>query len=169
MKIAIIVAMASNRVIGLNKKIPWHLSADLKHFKAITLNHPVLMGRKTYESIGKPLPNRHNIIISRNSNYVAKGCIVVSCVAQAIATCQQYDEVFIIGGAAFYEAMLPKADVLYLTQINKKFTGDTFFPIIAQKEWQEVAREDITTDTNVDFSYSFITLTRKPIKNHPQK
>ena len=160
MKISLIVAMASNRVIGLDNQMPWHLSADLKKFKQITMGSPILMGRKTYESIGKPLPGRTNIIISRNSSYQQDNCLVFDNVEKALASCQKYDEIFIIGGATFYEVMLAKADTLYLTQIHKTFDADTFFPEIIPEEWKEVAREDITDDQSVDFSYSFIKLER---------
>ena len=160
MKISLIVAMASNRAIGLNNQMPWHLSADLKKFKQITMGLPILMGRKTYESIGRPLPGRSNIIISRNPTYQQSGCQVFDNVDKAIAACQEYDEIFVIGGATFYQAMLPKADFLYLTQINKAYDADTFFPVINQKEWKEVAREDIDNDPTVDFSYSFLKLER---------
>ena len=160
MKISLIVAMASNRAIGLNNQMPWHLSADLKKFKQITMGLPILMGRKTYESIGHPLPGRSNIIISRNPTYQQSGCQVFDNVDKAIAACQEYDEIFVIGGATFYQAMLPKADFLYLTQIYKAFDADTFFPVINQNEWKEVAREDIDNDPTVDFSYSFLKLER---------
>lgn len=160
MKISLIVAMATNRAIGLNNKMPWHLSADLKKFKQITMGSPILMGRKTYESIGRPLPGRTNIIISRNSAYKQSGCVVFNSIEVAIDACQQYDEIFVIGGATFYEAMLPVADKLYLTEINKIFDADTFFPTIDRNEWREIAREDVSDDPLVDFSYSFITLER---------
>ena len=161
MKISIIVAMASNRAIGLNNQMPWHLSADLKKFKAITMGAPILMGRKTHESIGRPLPGRDNIIISRNPDYQAHGCLVFNDIDQALEACQQYDEIFVIGGATFYEVMLPKANSLYLTQIDKVFAGDTYFPKIDGGQWKEVAREDIKGDDSVDFSYSFIKLEKQ--------
>lgn len=160
MKISLIVAMASNRAIGLNNQMPWHLSADLKKFKQITMGLPILMGRKTYESIGRPLPGRNNIIISRNPSYQQPGCQVFDNVDKVITACQEYNEIFVIGGATFYQAMLPKADLLYLTQINKAFDADTFFPVINQQEWKEIAREDIDNDPTVDFSYSFLKLER---------
>ena len=160
MKISIIVAMASNRAIGLEGQMPWHLSADLKKFKQITMGSPILMGRKTYESIGRPLPGRDNIIISRNVNYQQQGCFVFNSIDHAIAHCQQHDEIFIIGGATFYQAMLPRATTLYLTQIHQPFKADTFFPSINDNKWKEVAREDIHNDSSVDFSYSFLTLDR---------
>lgn len=160
MKISLIVAMASNYAIGLDNKMPWHLSADLKKFKQITMGSPILMGRKTFESIGKPLPGRTNIIISRNKSYQQPGCLVFNAIDQALAACQKHDEIFIIGGATFYQAMLSKADTLYLTEINQNFDADTFFPVINKDEWQEVAREDISDDPTVDFSYCFLTLER---------
>lgn len=158
MSISLVVAMSSNRVIGLNNQIPWHLSSDLKKFKQITLGSPILMGRKTYESIGKPLPKRINIIISRNPAYRAEGCLVFDQVDKAITACPENAEIFVIGGAALYELMLPKANAIYLTQINKEFIGDTYFPMIKQAQWKEAYREDIANDKAVNFSYSFIKL-----------
>ncbi|MFI3119729.1 MAG: dihydrofolate reductase, partial [Methylococcaceae bacterium] len=119
MKISLIVAMASNRAIGLNNQIPWHLSADLKKFKKITMGAPILMGRKTYESIGRPLPGRSNIIISRNPEYRQAGCLVFNDIEQALESCRDHAEVFVIGGSDFYRSMLAVADTLYLTQIHR--------------------------------------------------
>lgn len=161
MNISIIVAMASNRAIGLDNRIPWHLSADLKKFKAITMGSPIVMGRKTYESIGQPLHGRMNIIISRNPNYQIKGCLVFNNVEKAIEAYQHYNEIFVIGGASLYQSMLPQANRLYLTQINKAFEGDTFFPVIKEKDWREIAHKGCAEDDIVDFSYSFVTLERK--------
>ncbi|MFW5442871.1 MAG: type 3 dihydrofolate reductase [Methylococcaceae bacterium] len=161
MKISLIVAMANNRAIGLNNQMPWHLSADLKKFKQITMGSPILMGRKTFESIGKPLPGRTNIIISRNPTFQQQGCLVFNSLEKAIASCQNHDELFVIGGASLYGSILPKANNLYLTQINKDFSGDTFFPEINRNEWHEVAREDISDDHTVDFSYSFLKLEKR--------
>jgi dihydrofolate reductase len=158
MKISLIVAMANNRVIGINGQMPWHLSADLKKFRQITTGHPILMGRKTYQSIGRPLPGRRNIVISRNQNYQIDGCDVFNDIENAINSCQESEELFVIGGAAFYETMLPKADFLYLTEIKKEFVGDTYFPEINYQEWQEIERLDINDDTSVDFCYSFLKL-----------
>jgi len=165
MKISLIVAMASNRVIGLNNKMPWHLSADLKKIKKITMGSPILMGRKTYESIGKPLPGRTNIIISRNLDYQQDGCLVFNDLKVALEkTCESAEELFIIGGSDLYEAILPMADAIYLTLINREFPGDTFFPEIGLNDWSEVEREDIKDDPNAAFSYSFLKL-EKTIKN----
>ena len=160
MKISLIVAMASNRVIGINGQMPWHLSADLKKFRQITCGHPILMGRKTYESIGRPLPGRRNIIISRNPDYQVTDCEVFSDIDLAIASCDENAELFVIGGAAFYETMLPKANFLYLTEINKQFVGDTYFPEINKAQWQEIERVEISDDGSVDFSYCFLKLQR---------
>lgn len=161
MKISLIVAMAANRVIGLDNKMPWHLSADLKKFKAITMGSPIVMGRKTYESIGRPLPGRSNIIISRNLDYQQAGCLVFNDIKAAIeASSKDAEEIFIIGGAELYKATLPHADNLYLTLINQDFNGDTFFPEIDFKAWTEASREDISDDPSVNFSYSFLKLSK---------
>lgn len=156
--------MASNRVIGLNNQMPWHLSADLKRFKQITMGHPIIMGRLTFEAIGKPLPGRTNIIVSRNSSYQQKGCIVVDSIEAAINhACRLSDEVFVVGGATLYEAVLPFADTLYLTQINQNFAGDTFFPLLDSSGWIEEKREDVSYDDQVKFSYSFIKLRKSAL------
>ncbi|WP_428357309.1 dihydrofolate reductase [Methyloprofundus sp.] len=156
MKLSLIVAMASNRTIGLNKQMPWYLSADLKKFKKITMDHPIIMGRKTFESIGRPLPGRQNIIISRNPDYQQPGCLVFNNLDNALQSCAEIDEVFVIGGATLYEATLERADKLYITEIQQAFDGDTWFPEINLEQWHEIAREDINNDNNVTFNYSFI-------------
>lgn len=156
MKLSLIVAMASNRTIGLNKKMPWHLSADLKKFKKITMDHPIIMGRKTFESIGRPLPGRQNIIISRNPDYQQEGCQVFNNLDNALQSCAENDEVFVIGGATLYAATLARADKLYITEIQQGFDGDTWFPEINLEQWHEIAREDINDDNSVAFNYSFI-------------
>lgn len=161
MKISLIVAMASNRVIGRDNSMPWHLSADLQRFKRITLGHPIIMGRLTYEAIGRPLPGRTNIIVSRNLDYRQDGCTVTPSLDSAIEQgCRLADEIFIIGGATLYNAALPIADTLYITEIVRHFVGDTFFPEYDINEWHELEREEISNDSNVDFSYRFLTLTR---------
>lgn len=159
MKISLIVAMASNRVIGLDNQMPWHLSADLKRFKKITLGSAIVMGRKTFESIGKPLPGRTNIIISRNPAYKPEGCLVVNDIETALKTaCQNAENIFVIGGSELYQALLPIADTLYITQIHKEFQGDTVFPPIDAHHWRETEREDIADDPEASFSYSFLKL-----------
>lgn len=161
MKISLIVAMASNRVIGINNQLPWHLSADLKKFKQLTLGHSILMGRKTYESIGRPLPGRTNIVISRNSDFQAPECLVFQDTTAALAYCQKQEEVFVIGGASFYAKLLPQASFIYLTEIHQQFSGDTFFPELETAHWQEISRENISDDPRVNFAYSFVKLARK--------
>ena len=160
MKLSLIVAMATNRTIGINKQMPWHLSADLKQFKKITMGHPIIMGRKTFESIGRPLPERQNIVISRDANYQQEGCLVFNSLDAAVQHCSDQEEIFVIGGATLYEVTLERADRLYITQIHKSFEGDTWFPEIDAAEWQAVAREDVNDDANVDFKYSFICYDR---------
>lgn len=169
MKISLIVAMASNRVIGVNGKMPWHLPADLKRFKQVTYGAPVLMGRKTFEAIGNPLPGRQNLLISRNAGYRQAECLTFTDIAAALDHCQDCAEVFVIGGAALYEALLPVADYLYLTEINKHFVGDTYFPQINRLHWHELEREDIHHDRGVDFSYSFLKLANLGTGRHNQR
>jgi dihydrofolate reductase len=170
MKISLIVAMASNRAIGLNNQMPWHLSADLKRFKQITMGHPIIMGRLTFEAIGRPLPGRTNIIVSRNPAYKQEGCVIVDSVEAAInQACRLADEVFVIGGSTLYEASLPIAGTLYITQINQDFEGDTFFPALDESCWVELEREDVVDDPLVSFSYSFLILQKiSPAKIKPR-
>jgi dihydrofolate reductase len=160
MKISLIVAMAINRAIGINGQMPWHLSADLRHFKKITMGSPLIMGRKTFEAIGKPLPGRNNIIISRNSAYAQSGCQTFINIGDALQACHESEEVFVIGGATLYQALLASSDFLYITEINKAFAGDTFFPEIDFHNWREIERQEITDDDTVDFHYSFVKLER---------
>ena len=161
MKISLIVAMASNRVIGDNGAMPWHLSADLKKFKQITTGFPIIMGRKTYQSIGKPLPNRTNIIISGNPQYQPEGCVVFNNIDNALThACQLAEQVFIIGGSTLYQTLLPFVDTLYITQIHQEFSGDTWFPEFNSHDWAEVTREDIDDDASVPFNYSFLQLAK---------
>lgn len=162
MKISLIVAMSQNRVIGHDNKMPWHLSADLKRFRAITMNSPILMGRKTFESIGKPLDGRTNLILSKNINYQPQGCLVFQSLESALDEAKKYgEEVFIIGGATLYEIALPLASRLYLTDIQAEFEGDTLFPEFDITDWDEIACEQIDNDEKVDFSYRFLILEKK--------
>lgn len=161
MKISLIVALSSNRVIGADKQMPWHLSADLKKFKQITLGSPIIMGRKTFESIGRPLPGRTNIVVSRNAAYQPEGVVVFTSLAAALNhACSESEQVFVIGGASLYEAALPLATELYLTQIHREFAGDTYFPALDMSAWREVEREDVDDDPQVAFKYSFLRLLR---------
>ncbi len=156
MKISLIVAMSSNRVIGLNGQMPWHLSADLQRFKQTTMGKPIMMGRKTFDAIGRPLPGRENLIISRNSEYSAPNCRSFTSIESGLTYASGCEELFVIGGATLYEALLPAADYLYLTLINRQFEGDTYFPEVDFASWREISREDIVDDPHVDYSYSFI-------------
>lgn len=165
MKISLIVAMANNRTIGINNQLPWHLSADLKRFKQLTMGSPILMGRKTHESIGRPLPGRDNLILSRNANYQAVGCLTFNSLDSILAHCQNLAELFVIGGSSLYTEILSKADYIYLTAIDQDFAGDTFFPDIPTAQWQEIERITITDDPSVNFSYHFIKLARLPTTN----
>jgi len=160
MKLSLIVAMATNRAIGLDGQMPWHLSADLKYFKKVTMGKPIVMGRKTFEAIGRPLAGRENIIISRHSNYQAEGCQVYNSIEEVLESYQQADELMIIGGATLYRALLPLAQRLYLTKIHQDFSADTFFPEIDESQWKLVSEKVINEDEQVDFSYSFQVLER---------
>jgi len=157
--ITIVVAIASNYAIGKNNQLLWHLPKDLKHFKDITAGGTVIMGRKTFDSVGKPLPKRRNIVITRKPISI-EGCEVVDSVDAALALCKTEKEVFIVGGAEIYRQTMPLANRIYLTIVHHSFDADTFFPEIDYKEWTELEREDHETDEKHQFSYSFITLER---------
>ncbi len=166
MKLSLIAAMDKNRVIGVNNTLPWHLPADLKHFKSLTMGKPILMGRNTYESIGKPLPGRDNIVLSRQSDYLAEGCTVVCSIEQALAHADELnaEELMIIGGAMLYDATLAIADTLYLTYVDTEVTnGDAplaFFPEIDRAEWTETDWQPHSADEKNSFDYTFTTLDR---------
>lgn len=161
MRISAICAMSENHVIGKNNQLPWHLPADLAHFKKITMGNPILMGRKTYESIGKPLPGRCNIIMTHHVDYQAPGCIVVSSLEKALAAAaKESDELFIIGGATLFQELLPITQKLYITLIHQQIEGDTFFPAFDKKEWKEIERTDHLADEKNKYAYSFIIFDR---------
>ncbi len=156
-----IAGMAHNRVIGIANQLPWHLPADLAWFKKTTLGKPILMGRKTHESIGKPLPGRQNIIISTNKNLRLAGCDVVNSPEAAIDLVKDELEVMVIGGALIYELFLPYADRLYLTQVDADIEGDAFFPDYhAAAQWETVFQEDHLADERNTYDYSFQQLDR---------
>jgi dihydrofolate reductase len=154
-RICLIAALAANGVIGRNNALPWHLPADLARFKALTMGHPVVMGRRTYESIGRPLPGRRNLVISRKRGYSAPGCEVVHCLDEAIAACRGAEEIFIIGGAELYRESLPRAHRLEFTEIRAEFEGDACFPEISMCEWRETAREIHSGEAGIPFRYDF--------------
>lgn len=157
MKISMIAAMAHDRVIGKDNQMPWHLPADLAHFKRVTLGKPVLMGRKTFESIGRPLPGRRNLVISRNPDYQVEGIEVVGSVEAALALLagSSVEELMVIGGGHLYAEMLPSADCLYLTQIDLAVEGDTRFPAFDDGQWQRIACESHPADEKNPHPYSF--------------
>lgn len=159
MRIAIIAALAENHVIGNDNTLPWHLSEDLKHFKATTLGKPVIMGRKTFSSIGKPLPNRENIIVTRQQDLNIPGCKVVNCLDSALNAAIDSEEVMIIGGSNLYRQMLPLANHMYLTIIHKSFEGDSHFPHWPEDEWQKIKQDDCYSET-AQLDYSFVEYQR---------
>ena len=159
-RINLIAAMAKNRVIGKDNQMPWHLPADLKHFKAITLNHPVIMGRKTYQSIGKALPNRRNIVITRDKTFSTADTEVCFNLEAAIAACDNVPEIMIIGGANIYQQMLNKVDRLYLTFIDLAVEGDSHFPDWQEMNFKQVLSEQHFADEKNPYDYQFVTFER---------
>ena len=154
--LTIIAAVANNNALGKNNDLIWHLPADLKRFKKITLGHHIIMGRKTFESLGKPLPNRTTIIITRNTDYKVEGCIVVHDLTAAIEAAGEDENPFILGGAEIYKQAMPIADVLDLTLVHESFDADAFFPEINMSVWKEVNREDHVADEKNKYDYSFV-------------
>jgi len=162
MKISMIAAMTDDSVIGIENRLPWRLPNDMKWFRQHTLGKPIIMGRKTFESFGsKPLPDRTNIIISRDETYQAKDSIVVHTIEEALQAAGEVEEVMIIGGASFYEQMLPRADRLYLTFVHSKIDGDAWFPEVVISDWNEVERIDYDADEKNSLAHSFVILNRK--------
>ena len=159
MTISIIVATSENRAIGKNNQLLWHLPGDLKHFKDITSGHSLIMGRKTFDSVGKPLPNRRNIVVTRQAITIS-GCEVVNSIDKALELCKDEDEVFIGGGAEIYKQAMKLTDRIYLTIVHQDFEADTFFPEIDSSDWKEVSHEDHQPDHKNLIAYSFITLER---------
>ncbi len=161
----LVVAMASNRVIGRDGGMPWHIPADLRHFKSVTMGKPLVMGRKTFQSIGRPLPGRANIVITRDREFSVPGVTVVSNVDDALQEAEStarrdgVGEIMVIGGGEIYARLLPVADRLYLTEIHQDSEGDVLFPEIDPAMWREIAREDIAADGETP-AYAFVTLDR---------
>ena len=158
--ISLIVAVSTNNVIGADGDLPWRLSDDLKRFKVVTMGKPIVMGRKTYESIGRPLPGRQNIVITRRNNFTADGCDVVQSTEEAVEVAGGADEVMVIGGSQIYAAFLPLAERIYLTRVHTEVDGDTFFPPIDEAEWRESAGESYEADDSNDCACTVTTLTR---------
>lgn len=158
--VSAVVATALNNAIGKHNQLLWHLPADLKHFKDITSGHTVIMGRKTFDSIGKPLPRRRNIVVTRQPIQI-EGCEVVNSVEAALALCADEKEVFIVGGAEIYKLALPFTNRVYLTIVKKEFEADAFFPTLNAEEWVQTSVEDHIPDEKNNLPYSFITLERR--------
>lgn len=155
MKISLIAAKSENGVIGRGGKLPWHLPADLKRFKGLTTGHTVIMGRKTYESIGRPLPNRRSIIVTRNTDYRQEGVEVVNTFQEALTLANSEEEVYVIGGAEIFQLAVPRAEQIYLTLLHTVIDGDVFFPELDPKEWVLVKSERHEEDERNKWSYSF--------------
>ena len=161
MRKALIVAMSRNRVIGNRNELPWHLPADLMRFKSITWGKPLLMGRRTHESLGRPLPGRTNIVLTREPGYKAPRCKIAHSIDEAKRLATGASELMVIGGAKIYEVMLDDADRIYLTLVDAEFTGDTFFPELNHAEWVERSREHHVADARNAYDHTFIVLDRK--------
>lgn len=165
LRLSLLVAMAKNRVIGRNNQLPWHLAADLKHFKFLTMGQTIVMGRKTYESIGRPLPGRANIIITRQTGYEVPGATVVNSLEDALLICEETGTVnsenFIIGGEKLYRQTLKICQRMYITEIQRDFDGDVFFPEFDRGDWVETQRDKHISDDDSRLEYHFVILDRK--------
>ena len=157
-RVNLIVAWAHGRVIGRGGTLPWHLPEDLRHFKRTTLGHPIVMGRRTWDSVGRPLPGRRSIVVTRNPGWSAPGCETASGLAQALAMCEGADEAFVIGGAELFAQALPLAQRLFVTEIDADFEGDTFFPPIDLAAWRETSREHLAPAAGRPFGFDYVTL-----------
>jgi dihydrofolate reductase len=159
--LSIIVAMAKNRTIGIDNTLPWRIPEDLKHFKALTMGHHMIMGRKTFESIGKPLPGRITVVVSRNRSLKIDGCTVAHSLQEAVAACANDPQIFVVGGADIYAQALGLADTLYITEIQRDVIGDAWFPEFDRSGWLEVAREKHWQETPEPLEYHFVEYRRK--------
>lgn len=160
-RVSIIVAMARNRTIGINNTLPWRIPADLKRFKSLTMGHHLIMGRKTFDSIGKLLPGRTTVVVTRNQALKIEGCIMAYSLEDAISACAGDDEIFIVGGAELYALAMPLVDTIYLTEIMQDVAGDVHFPEFDKKLWQELVREQCSQETSQALEYHFVTYGRK--------
>lgn len=159
--ITIIAAIGVNNELGKDNDLIWHLPADLKRFKKITTGHHIIMGRKTYESIGKPLPNRTTVIITRNKNYQAEGCLVTQSLESAIEIAKNDDNAFVIGGAKIYKKAIELVDELDICEVHRTFDADVFFPTIDKNIWEETKREEFKSDEKNIYDYSFVKYKRR--------
>lgn len=163
MKLAIIAAIGENRELGLKNKLLWHISDDLKRFKRITSGHTVIMGRKTFESLNcRPLPNRRNIVLTKQNSDTVEGAEFVFSVGEALAKVENEDIVFIIGGGMIYQTFLPLSDMLYLTLVHSTFRADTYFPDIPPEEWEETEHSEVKEAVGEGVKYSYVIMHRKP-------
>lgn len=160
--ISLLVAMDTNRLIGKDNQLPWHLPQDLAYFKKTTMNHKIVMGRKTFESIGRPLPGRENIIVTRDQDYSQEGCLVLNSLEGIVELSEQSDEeIFVIGGAEIFQQILPCSDRLYITHIYHEFEGDTYFPKTNEEEWDMVKSDKRIKDENNPYDYEFAVYEKK--------
>jgi len=160
-RLSLIAALAKNRVIGIENRLPWKLPEDLAHFKALTLGYPILMGRKTFESLGRPLPGRRNIVITRNAAYQSAGCEIAASIPAAIDMCRQAEEIFFIGGAELYKQVLPLVDRLYLTEVQIEEQGNAWFPEFDRSAFREISRELHTGEKGDPLRFDFVVYERK--------
>lgn len=158
MLISAVVAMSDNRAIGKDNQLLWHLPRDLQHFKKITLGKPILMGRKTFQSIGRPLPGRQNIILTQDKEFIAEGCVIVNSIQGALDSIKNQEEVCVIGGADIYRQMLPILNRIYLTIVHHEFAADAYFPELDSDEWKEIERVECEADEKNMYACSFILL-----------
>jgi len=158
--LSLIWAMDRNRLIGRDNALPWKLPADMAWFRKNTMGKPILMGRKTYDSIGRPLPGRTNLILTRQQGLQVEGCTVVNTVEEALAAVSDADEVMVMGGAEIYAQLFDQADRLYITEIDGEFEGDAWFPAFDRSAWQEIARESHAPDEKNAYTYAFMILER---------
>lgn len=161
MRISLVVAVSRNRVIGRDNQLPWRLPADLAFFKRVTMGHPVIMGRRTYESIGKPLPGRLNLVVTHQAAFPAPGCVVVQSLGEAYARTQDAPEVCVIGGSAIFAETLPIADRIYLTEVDAEVEGDTFFPEFDRSQWIETELERHGIDERHALPFRIVQLDRR--------
>ena len=161
MRISMIVAASANNVIGKDGGLPWRLPEDLKRFKQITMGKPMIMGRATWDSIGRPLPGRQNIVLTRQPDFVAQGCDVANSPEDALRMAGDVDEIMIIGGGGIYRTFLPIANRIYLTRIDAELDGDTSFPELGEEDWEEISRESYPASEDRQFAFDIVTLVRR--------
>ncbi|THE10388.1 dihydrofolate reductase [Bacillus timonensis] len=161
--ISLLLAMDKNQLIGKDNDLPWRLPADLAYFKRVTMGHPIIMGRKTYDSIGRPLPGRENIIVTRDTSYKAEGCMVIHSIEEIVKMSEEtQQELFVIGGAEIFKEILPNTDRLYITEIDEEFEGDTYFPAFDKSEWKVISKEKGIKDEKNPYEYTFFVYEKIP-------